>query len=165
MLIAGSYTPVMLIGLHNSFQARLLLIGEWLCAFFASLFAIAGDLNHPLTQQVKLGSFIVMGLGCLGVMPQMAEVLPKDAIILLLLGGMTYISGIFFFIMGERVPIYHTVWHMFVLIAAVIQWFAIYFYVLSIDIHLSEGIENFVQEAIKEVQHLQNGIQSNFLPA
>jgi hemolysin III len=159
MLIAGSYTPVVLIGLHNSFHARMLLICEWLCAFFASLFAIAGDLNHPLSQQVKLGSFIVMGFACFTIMPQMYEILPKDAVILLLGGGLTYVCGIVFFIMGERVPIYHTVWHMFVLVAAVLQWFAIYFYVLSIDIHLTEGIENIIQGAINGVQDIQQNWQ------
>lgn len=39
MLIAGSYTPFFLIGLHHDMPSRVLLSAEWLCAIFGSVFS------------------------------------------------------------------------------------------------------------------------------
>jgi channel protein (hemolysin III family) len=39
ILIAGTYTPFMLIGLHHRVQARILLVAEWLAAAFGTGFA------------------------------------------------------------------------------------------------------------------------------
>ena len=53
---------------------------------------------------------------------------------LLAIGTLCYVIGIVFFILGETRPIYHSVWHVFVFAAAVVHYFAIYFYILVIDI-------------------------------
>ncbi len=47
--------------------------------------------------------------------------------------------GITFFILGEIKPIYHVVWHLFVVVAAALHWFCVYFFIVSVDLTLSEG--------------------------
>jgi hypothetical protein len=42
--------------------------------------------------------------------------------------------GIIFFILGEYKPIYHTIWHVFVIIAAAVHWFDVYFYIVQVDL-------------------------------
>lgn len=141
MLIAGTYTPLLLIGLHNSPKAMILLWFQWLFAIACSMFTIYADLNHPLNNNIKLVSFLVMGSTCFGIFGEIMSSLPWDCLILYFVGGFLYVSGIAFFIMGETKPIYHAVWHLFVLAAAVVHWFATYHHIIGIDIRLTERIE------------------------
>lgn len=157
-LIAGSYTPIILVGLHNSYKARALLIAEWICAVISSCFAVYCDVNDPTNQRLKLTSFLIMGCACLLLIPDFITFLPADALWLLIAGGGCYLTGVVFFLMANTVPIYHVVWHIFVLVAAALHWFCIYFYVLNRPIGLTENIEAFadsVQQAVgAEMQHL-----------
>merc|ERR1712178_200300 len=123
MGIAGSYTPIMLVGLHNSYKARIMLIGEWACAFVSSAFAVYCDINHPTNQILKLMSFLFMGIACLLIMPELRSMLSPDALWLLIAGGICYITGVIFFVKANRNPIYHVIWHLFVLLAAALHWF------------------------------------------
>lgn len=129
-VIAGTYTPFLLITLNHSTAARILLVGEWMAAALGSTFAACSDLNSKTTNNVELSFFLLMGWGVVLVWNEMREVLDPNAFFLLFLGGATYIVGIAFFILGERRPIYHCVWHLFVVLAASLHWFAIFFYVV-----------------------------------
>ena len=73
-----------------------------------------------------------MGFGLFIVWDLILTELVRQALILLLVGGAFYVIGIVFFILGEYKPIYHVVWHMFVVVAACIHWFAVYFFVLQV---------------------------------
>ena len=62
--IAGSYTPILLIGLHYSLAARRLLVVEWCCALFGALFStFSGDMNNTTTNKLEMVIFIGMGAG------------------------------------------------------------------------------------------------------
>jgi hemolysin III len=58
--------------------------------------------------------------------------LPAGALALLIIGGFAYIFGILFFILGETWPIYHVVWHCFVMIGASMHWFDVYFFIVAL---------------------------------
>jgi hemolysin III len=60
--------------------------------------------------------------------------LPAAALTLLVVGGAAYVIGILFFIMGERTPIFHVVWHCFVLMAALVHWLDVYFFIVPLRI-------------------------------
>ena len=154
MLIAGSYTPILLVGLHDSYRARALLIAEWVFAFISSAFATYADLNHPQNQMMKLASFLVMGAACLGIIPELITFLPPDALWMLLAGGTCYIVGVFFFIKATKKPIFHVVWHLFVILASALHWFGIYFYVIDIPINLRSNIEAVADEVRGNLEHM-----------
>lgn len=42
--------------------------------------------------------------------------LSASAIYLLVAGGAAYVVGIIFFIWGIKIPIYHSIWHLFVVL-------------------------------------------------
>ena len=153
-LIAGSYTPIMLVGMHDSTKARVLLIAEWIMAAVSSCFAVYCDINHPGNQKLKLASFLVMGTACLLIIPDLREFLPPDALWLLIAGGLCYMGGVVFFIKANTVPIYHAVWHIFVLVAAALHWFCIYFYLMNIPINLTENLSSVAGEVVGELQNL-----------
>jgi hemolysin III len=142
MLIAGTYTPLLLIGMHNHTRGINLLIFEWLAAIICSMFAIYADLNHPLNNNIKLVSFVGMGGACLFMIHDIVEILPWDCVILFIIGALSYVVGIYFFIKGETRPINHTIWHLFVVIAAVLHWFGTFHYIIGMDIHIQETIDD-----------------------
>jgi hemolysin III len=61
---------------------------------------------------------------------------PIQGIILIFTGGMFYTVGTIFYVKGSTVPIYHAIWHIFVLLASICHYFAILFYVDHCDIPL-----------------------------
>jgi predicted membrane channel-forming protein YqfA (hemolysin III family) len=108
-----------------------LLAGQWIAALLGSIFATCSDLNAPSTTLIELVIFVCMGFGLVLVWPIIAATLSSIAIRLLLLGGAAYVVGIIFFVLGEYKPIYHTIWHLFVVLGASLHWFDIYFYISS----------------------------------
>lgn len=102
-------------------------------------FLACSDLNLPSTTRTELIIFVCMGLGCVLVWPTLISELSKECLSLLLLGGLCYLFGIIFFILGEQKPIYHTIWHVFVVIAAAIHWFDVYFFVLQVPLENSSA--------------------------
>ena len=132
MLIAGSYTPFLLIALHEHNSARILCAGQWITACIGSIFALCSDLNAPSTTVVEVVIFVCMGYGLIFVWTEVCSTLSDIAFRLLLGGGVAYTVGIIFFALGEFRPVFHVVWHLFVVLAAALHWFDIYFYIAPI---------------------------------
>lgn len=129
-LIAGSYTPFMLVGLHASSAAKTVVIVEWVAAVVGSCVSISCDLHHLATVVVELTLYLSMGLAVFTVWGEVTATFCGDAIFLLAAGGAAYVGGVVFFIIGEKIPIYHVIWHVFVMVASAMHWFAIYLYVV-----------------------------------
>ena len=110
MLIAGSYTPFLLIGSHHSIAARFLATGEWIVFAFHIGLAAISNLNAPSTTNVELCIFVFMGVIPVFFWQTITADLPYGAIVLYLLGGASYLGGIPFFILGEINPSYHVIW-------------------------------------------------------
>lgn len=140
MLIAGSYTPFLLIGSHHSIAARFLATGEWIVfAIHVGLTAIS-NLNAPATTHVELCIFLFMGVVPVFFWQVITAEMDHGAIVLYLLGGAAYIFGIPFFILGELNPSYHVIWHLFVALGAAFHWFLVYFFILKTDISLKDSV-------------------------
>lgn len=43
-------------------------------------------------------------------------------------------AGITFFVLGEVKPIFHTVWHVFVMVGSLLHWLCVYIYVAPMRI-------------------------------
>jgi hypothetical protein len=80
-----------------------------------------------------------MGFGGALMWPLMLSEICREALVLIIIGGCFYLVGILFYIGGEWKPIFHAVWHVFVVLAAASHWFAIYFYVVQVNINDSPG--------------------------
>jgi hemolysin III len=55
--------------------------------------------------------------------------LAQGGMVLLVLGGIAYTSGVFFYV-SRRLPYHHAFWHAFVLAGSVLHFFAILLYVV-----------------------------------
>ncbi|MCE2027938.1 PAQR family membrane homeostasis protein TrhA [Sessilibacter corallicola] len=121
LLIAGTYTPFLLVSLGGT--------AGW------SLFALVWTLGIigivlQLTRQGKYHwlhviNYIVMGWIGILVAPVLLEKLAPMTLNLVLAGGIVYTVGVVFYIL-DRLPFAHSVWHLFVLGGSCCHYIAIY---------------------------------------
>ena len=124
-LIAGTYTPFLSIGIPTA-KAHYLLIALWIIALIGTLFKLV--FIHRF-QKVSLAAYLIMGWLAVLVMDDMQRYLSRDAIQLLIAGGLAYTVGTLFYAL-KKVRYSHAIWHVFVLLGAGLHFLAIYCYVL-----------------------------------
>ena len=124
LLIAGTYTPFMLVALQGT-------TGWWMFGTIWGLavFGIVLD-AFPSTGQrvVPIVIYLVMGWLCLFALDSLIAALPPAGFRWLLLGGIFYTSGIVFFVLDRWYPWCHGIWHLFVLAGSVCHYFTILLY-------------------------------------
>ncbi|PMO31189.1 hemolysin III family protein [Vibrio breoganii] len=124
LLIAGSYTPFLLVGLRTPLAIGLMVV-IWGIAILGIVMKLAFVYRF---KRFSLISYIVMGWLSLIVVYQLAITLHSGGVALLAAGGLIYSLGIVFYV-NKRIPFNHAIWHCFVLGGAVCHFLAIYFYV------------------------------------
>ncbi|PKG82435.1 hemolysin III family protein [Colwellia sp. 75C3] len=124
LLIAGTYTPLFAITLAGSLGYTLLAF-IWLFAIAGVLFKIKFGNKY---KKISLATYLGMGFISLGILGELYENLPEQAIGLLALGGLIYSLGVFFYV-KKTVPYTHAIWHLFVLGGATCHFLMIYWYV------------------------------------
>lgn len=127
ILIAGSYTPFLMIALHHEPLWSLhLLLFIWACAISGILVeALAMQWEHK--KKFSLAMYLGMGWSCMTCMPDLVEVLPMSALMLVVAGGVSYTGGVPFFVRNNNLD--HSIWHLFVLAGSIFHWLAVYWYV------------------------------------
>lgn len=124
LLIAGTYTPFLLVGLDSPL-ARGLMIVIWSMALAGVLFKLA--FAHRF-EVLSLVTYLVMGWLSLIVIYQLVQVLAPGGVTLLAVGGAVYTLGVVFYVC-KRIPYNHAIWHGFVLGGSLCHFLAIYLYV------------------------------------
>ncbi|WP_221031694.1 PAQR family membrane homeostasis protein TrhA [Actomonas aquatica] len=121
LLIAGTYTPFMLVTLR----------GAWGWSLFGVVWglAVAGvTLKFWFAGRFKLlstGVYLVMGwLVLIALKPLIAE-LPPGGFTWLIAGGACYSLGTVFYL-WRKLPYHHAVWHLWVLAGSVCHWIAVF---------------------------------------
>jgi len=104
------------------------------------LSSACSDLNSPITTRIELGLFLVMGTGIFIIWGVVLQEFSSEQLFLLVLGGLFYVAGIVFFILGEVKPIFHVIWHIFVVVAATIHWFDVYLFVVGSELGPSKAV-------------------------
>jgi hemolysin III len=126
VLIAGTYTPFMLVSLR----------GPWGWSIFGVIWglAVAGvifKLFFYSDKYRKVSAIIYFLMGwiiLIAIRPMILEV-PTGGLLWLLGGCFLYSMGIPFYIKREK-RFYHVIWHLFVLGGSITHFFSIFFYVL-----------------------------------
>ncbi|GAA4243840.1 PAQR family membrane homeostasis protein TrhA [Winogradskyella damuponensis] len=125
LLIAGTYTPVLLISLTDSLGWLLFWVvwgiagfGVVLKLFFTGRFEVFSTLLY-----------LVMGWLIVFDFTNVSEALGSNGILWLYAGGLFYTVGIVFYAI-RRIPYNHVIWHLFVLGGAICHFFMIYLHVI-----------------------------------
>lgn len=124
-LIAGTYTPFLSIAIPTT-KAHYLLIALWVIAMIGTLFKLV--FIHRF-QKLSLAAYLVMGWLAVLLMDDMQLYLSREALQLLIAGGLAYTVGTLFYAL-KKVRYSHAIWHVFVLLGAGLHFLAIYCYVL-----------------------------------
>lgn len=128
-LICGTYTPILL----SAFVPAYPMLGWTLLAVQWALAILAATLTAIDLRRYRIFSmicYICMGWAIIFFLPQTLHVLSAPGFLLLLSGGIAYTIGAVLFGIGAKVHWMHSVFHIFVVIGSVLQFFAIILYVL-----------------------------------
>jgi len=128
LLIAGTYTPYMLVSLRDG--------NGWLIMGIVWALAGVGILTEIFLsgRAVKVGQLIIylaMGWACSFDYASLKAALPETGIQLLVAGGLAYCMGIVFYILDmlQRLDHSHGIWHFFVLTGSICHFISIIGYV------------------------------------
>jgi hemolysin III len=120
LLIAGTYTPFLLVNLRGSWGWSLFAV-IWSLAMAGILFKV-WFVEHLLILSTAV--YLMMGwLALLAIKPMLLTV-PLSGILWLVAGGVLYTIGVVFFA-WNKIPYNHAIWHGFVLAGSTCHYFAV----------------------------------------
>ena len=125
LLIAGTYTPFLLVPLR----------GGWGWSLFGVIWALAitGIVFKAIfinrMKKLSVVIYILMGWLVLIALNPMLDNIPPAGLWWLAGGGLSYTGGVVFYAM-KRIKYTHAIWHLFVLGGSICHFFAILLYVL-----------------------------------
>lgn len=126
LLIAGSYTPFLLVTLAP-YGGVPLFFAIWAFACAGVLFEVVGRQRQPRWVTVTL--YLVMGWIVVFRLPQLVAALDPLALTLLVVGGLCYTVGTIFYLL-KKIPYMHSIWHLWVLAGSVFQYMVVVLFVL-----------------------------------
>ena len=128
LLIAGTYTPFMLISMRSS-SGTVILALVW-------TLAIVGILSEVLLsgRAVKVSQLVIylgMGWACSLDLAGLSSSLPTAGFRWVAVGGIAYTAGVIFYVLDKASLLNHAhgIWHFFVLVGSVCHFIAVAVYV------------------------------------
>jgi hemolysin III len=120
-LIAGTYTPIILIFVNNPLGFTLLailwsltLLGIFFKIFFTGRFEIASTIIYILMGWILFAGGKIF-----------FTAMPASVIVLITIGGGLYTIGVIFYL-WQKYTYHHAIWHLFVLAAALCHYAAVF---------------------------------------
>ncbi len=126
LLIAGTYTPYLLVSLKGPLGWSLFGV-IW---GFAILGIILNSIDIKKYKLFSIISYIAMGWAIIFAFNPLKEVIDKGGIYLLLAGGVLYTIGAIFYAYGKKIKYMHSTFHFFVLAGSILHFFSILLYVV-----------------------------------
>jgi hemolysin III len=128
LLIAGSYTPYMLVSLRDG--------NGWLIMSIVWMLAVVGIVSEIYLsgRAVKVGQLLIylgMGWACSFDFAGLKAALPELGLQWLVIGGLAYTAGLVFYILDKARKLTHAhgIWHFFVLAGSISHYISIIGYV------------------------------------
>lgn len=128
-LIAGSYTPIVLVALMPKYPlaAWILFCVVWGCAALACTFTAIDLKKYNIFSMI---CYLAMGWCVIFFIREVFEVMSFNGGMLLLAGGIAYTVGSILYGLGKHHKYMHSIFHMFILLGSVLHFFAILLYAL-----------------------------------
>jgi hemolysin III len=120
LLIAGTYTPFLLVNLRGSCGWSLLAV-IWSMAVVGILFKLWFADRFPA---ISVSAYV--GMGWLGVIAahQVYTHVPLTGVVWIVLGGLAYTIGVIFYAC-RRIPHHHVIWHLLVMAGSACHYIAV----------------------------------------
>ena len=121
LLIAGTYTPFLLVNMRGTLGWTLLGV-IWGLAAAGIVFKLV--FGHRF-KALQVATYLVMGWLVVVAATELPAILGTTELALLVAGGVAYTLGVIFYL-GNRIPFNHAIWHLFVLAGGALHYFAVY---------------------------------------
>ena len=121
LLIAGTWTPFMVLGVGGETGTTLLVV-VW---SLAALGIVVDALPIPGPRVLPVVICLAMGWMVLLTLDTVVAALPPTSFAWLIVGGVVYTAGVAFYIADHWLPWCHEIWHVFVLGGSVSHFVAI----------------------------------------
>ncbi|HUM01178.1 MAG TPA: hemolysin III family protein [Thermoanaerobaculia bacterium] len=126
LVIAGSYTPFLLVSLHGTWGWTLFGV-VWGLAVLGIVFKSLWTGKLPI---LSTALYVVMGWCIVVAWRPLTAAVPPAGVAWLIAGGVIYSAGVAFYALDRRIRWAHPVWHVFVLAASACHFVAVLFYVV-----------------------------------
>ena len=122
LLIAGTYTPFVLVSIRGAWGWSIFGV-VWALALFGITMKFISVFRYQ-----KLAVVLYLFMGWLGVIAakEIAGAIPTPSLVLLVAGGLSYTTGVIFYAL-RKMPFNHGIWHIFVLGGSVSHFFSVLF--------------------------------------
>ena len=129
LLIAGTYTPILLTAIRReSHVTAWVLFGvEW---GFAVLGATLNGIDLKKYSKFSMLCYVGMGWGIVFAAKVALKAIPFMGLMYLLAGGIAYTIGAVIYAIGKKHHYAHSVFHVFVVLGSLLQFFAILFWII-----------------------------------
>ncbi len=129
LLIAGTYTPILLVGLRkeNTVLAWVLFGFEW---GMAALCVVLNAVDLKKYRVFSMIIYIIMGWCIIVAIKPIIRVMSLPGFLILLAGGISFTIGAVLYGLGKRKRYMHSVFHLFVLMGSILQFISIVVYIL-----------------------------------
>jgi hemolysin III len=122
LLIAGTYTPLSLLGFRGAlgwvyFGLEWTLAAAGICLYAA---------NVRIIKKIELAVYILMGWAVIAGIGPLFRSIPRPSAVFLIAGGAAYTLGTIWYSKPNRRGT-HVIWHVFVLAGAILHWWAVWF--------------------------------------
>ncbi len=127
LLIAGTYTPYMMVSLWQGY-GPLMLGSIWTLALIGLLLDL---LLKERIEILQISVYLIMGWISALVFHQLKAAIALPGVVWLVAGGVAYTFGVIFYVLDElnKLPHAHGVWHLFVLLGSISHFISIIGYV------------------------------------
>ena len=120
LMIAGSYTPFVLVTMHGWIGWTFFVL-IWGCAITGIVMRLW---NRNVPDYVSAAPYVIMGWLAIFAIKPLFDALGWEGMGLIILGGIFYSIGVVFY-KADRIPFNHAIWHLFVLTGSITHYFAI----------------------------------------
>ena len=125
ILIAGTYTPIVLVTLRGALGWVIFGI-VWTVTILGVVF---NSISVERFKKFSLIAYIASGWCIVIAAVPFIRAIEPGGLLFILLGGLAYTLGIIFYKL-KKVKYMHSLWHLFVLLGAILQYFCIQLYVI-----------------------------------
>lgn len=123
LLIAGTYTPFLLVAIKGAWGWTLLFI-VWGLAILGVSFK---TLFIHRFQKLSVLAYILMGWLSVVAIKEFLANIPMGGLILIGIGGVVYTVGVLFYAL-KKIRYNHAIWHVFVMGGSICHYLAVLFY-------------------------------------
>ena len=120
-LIAGSYTPFLLVNMRGPVGWSVFAV-IWSLALIGTVLKIVTSGSGTKLWSISL--YLIMGWAIIFVSRQLFAAISAVSALFLVLGGLFYTFGVFFYVWKSK-KYTHAVWHLMVLAGTVMHFFAV----------------------------------------